>query len=242
MIYNGVDLMSVHPRISIAKEIPPGMAPRTVRTIPTQYGEILAGVDIEQDEYIVRVNIGARRRAEAWEARAALAAWATSAGGNAAQLVPTHWPQVAYDAVASRIDPPEFRFGFGTVDVTFVLPTPTAYELRTKRAAGDGYVLIDVGGSADAEPSITVTAAADSDGMLLTLDNETFWQISGQISTGDVIEISMQQGSLIINGEHAEQRIVYTATRWRPGFSPGRHAIVSSVAGRVEATWHNRWA
>lgn len=242
MRFNGVDIKSVHDAVSIKKEIPPGMPARDLRMIERARGELLAGVETKQDEYIVEVNIAGKNKQMAWEVRKLLAAWATSSGKETARLEPTHWPGVAYDAIVKAIDPPRFTFGFGVVDVIFALPEPVAYEIIPSFAAGSGSITLAIGGSWAAEPVVTFTADQDSDGVRLTVDGARFLAIKGAIETGDVIEADVKEGTLTINGEHAEERIIYTDTDWQADFSPGEKVLASNAGGQLGARWHNRWA
>lgn len=242
MIFNGVDLLSIHPKISINKEIPPGMPEREARTIATVDGARMAGVDVLQSEYIVRVNIAAKNKTMAWEARAVLAAWATSSGDKLAALEPTHWPNVAYDAIALNIEPPEFVFGFATVEVSFIVPEPVAHDIMQSAAKGTTQTVMDIGGTMVTRPVITCKPAAATTGLQLLLDGKPFMAIKGEIAAGTPVQVDMGTGALLIGGVHAEKQIIYTDSNWRPGFAPGRHVLSSSATGDVEARWYNRWA
>lgn len=242
MQFNGVELLHVHPSISINKEIPPGAPARELRTIANKRGEILAGVDLTQDEYVVRVNIAGKTRREAWQVRALLAAWATSSGEHTAPLVPTHWPQVAYNAVLKSIEPAEFVFGHGTVEVVFALLDPVPYEQIPSTARGTTTATMDIGGAGEAQPEISFVPASTVEGLRLTLDGKTFFTIKASLPAGVAVSIDTAEGALLIDGKHAEARIDYTATNWHPGFTPGVHSLEASTAGTIQARWHNRWA
>lgn len=242
MRFNGVDLLSVHPAISINKEIPPGMPARDLRTISRQRGELLTGYDVIQDEYIVRVNVAGKTRGEAWEARAALAKWATSSGQTTGTLEPTNWPGMAYNAIVKEIQPPEFKFGFGVIEVIFTLPEPVAHETTQRSRSGQSVITMEVGGSWPCEPVITYTAINASSGLILRLDSEKLISIKGDISAGDVIKLDTKEGGLTINGSHAEDRIIYTDTNLQLPFAPGSHRLNANADGTLEARWYNRWA
>lgn len=241
MRYNGVDLLTVHPAISIAKEIPPGMAPRELRTFAARDGERLAGADVQQAEYTARINIAGKTRAEAWQVRSLLAAWATSAGDSTAQLVPTHWPAVAYDAICVSMDDAEFTFGFGTLELKFALPCPYAYDLIPTTAAGSTSAAVQIDGSAPARPVITFTPTVAVEGLSLSLDGKTFLTIGGEIAAGTEVQVDTGTGALLIGGNHAEKRISYTKSTMMPDFSPGAHTLAANKAGAIKARWHNRW-
>lgn len=242
MRFNGIDIKSVHHAISIKKEIPPGMPARDLRTIARERGELLTGVETKQDEYLLQVNVAGKNKLMAWEVRKLLAAWATSSGNQTARLEPTHWPGVAYDAIAKSIEPPKFTFGFGVIEVAFALPEPVAYELIPSIARGSAGAVMDIGGSWKAEPVVTFTAGAAASGLKLQLNGARFLAVKGDIAAGDVIVADVKEGGLTINGKHAEERIIYTDTDWLADFGPGVKKLTSSAAGTVEARWNNRWA
>lgn len=242
MRFNGVDLLSVHPAISISKEIPPGMPARDLRTIQRQRGELLTGFDLIQDEYIVRVNVAGKTRGTAWEARAALAEWATSSGQQTGLLEPTHWPGMAYDAIVKDVHPPEFKFGFGVIEISFALPEPVAHEMTMRSKAGKTTITMEVGGSWACDPIIIYTAINASSGLVIRLDSEKLISLKGDIIANDVIEIDTKEGGVTINGIHAEDRIIYTDTNLLLPFSPGSHRLNANADGTLEARWYNRWA
>lgn len=242
MRYNGVDICQCHRGISVAKEIPPGMPGRSVETAGGWDGEMLAGVEMKQGRYLVRVNIAQRSKEEAWRARAALAAWADSTGGQLGAIEPTHWPGKAYDGVVSSISDPEFTFGFGTVDVTFVVPRPVAYDIAPSVAAGNGKAELAVGGTIPCGPTIKQTMSEARTGLKWKLDGETLLAITGALSQGDVVEANLREGWLKINGVHVERRIDVLATNWVASFAPGLHSVESQDGGAMEARWHTEWA
>lgn len=241
MLINGVELREVHPALSINKEIPPGMPTRTIHTIIAGDAETYAGTTMERGEYEVRVNIACKTRAEAWNVRALLAKWAAGSGDGLQELVPTHWPMMAYDAVVESISPPEFIFGFAMVVIIFVLPNPAAHERIECIASGKGSAQMQIDGSLPVRPVISQELGAARDGLTLSLDGAPFFVIRGALAAGQKIVIDTQNGALTIGGAHAEARIDYTATTWAPGFKPGRHTITSSDGGKIEVRWRNRW-
>lgn len=242
MRFNGRDLLSIHPDVSISKEIPPGMPRRDVRTIASPMGEIVAGVDVTQDEYLVRVNIAGKSRLAAWKARAALAEWAMSSGEDTAILEPTHWPGVGYDAIVKSIDQPEFKFGFGVVEVSFLLPRPIAHDLIVTTASGSGSATMQVGGSSHARPTIRQTIKTERDGVTYSVDGKDCLKLKGKLSAGDVVEIDTILRSVTVNGSHAESRIDYSGSDWKTSLWPGKHTLSASDGGSLEARWYNEWA
>ncbi len=140
MKFNGIDPCSLHRGISIEKEIPPGTVASQLETLSGATGELIVGRTIKQDEYIVRINIAGKYRAEAWEIRKILAAWARGMDKQTCELIPTHWPDVHYDAILKEISPPEYIFSFGKIEVSFALPRPIAIGNTWRSSSGSGIV------------------------------------------------------------------------------------------------------
>lgn len=241
MRFNGKELRAVHRAISISKEYPPGMAPREVHTVRANAGEYLAGVTEERGEYRVAVNIAARSKEEAYEVRRLLARWATSSAEATARLEPTHDRDVYYEAICSGISEPEFVFGFATVDVTFLLPRAVAIAKTPKAASGAGSVQMAIGGSGRVRPEITQTIEAEAEGLTWSANGAPFLRIEGTVAAGAVVKADFTTNALTIDGEHAESRIDYAASSWRPELWPGPHTITSSDAGAMEARWRDEW-
>lgn len=241
MRYNGIDPRSVHPALGIREEIPPGAAKRQIITIAGTDGEIVSDVIIEQGEYLVRMNIAGRTREEAWEARERLAAWAGSSGKQTAELIPTHRPNRCYDAILSGIGDPQFVRGFTTVDVVFTVPRPIARSVFESAASGTGGASPTIGGSSPCRPVIRQTLAADAEGVVWTMDGVKILTLGGSYTAGQVIEMDTKRESLTVDGESALSKIDPQATRWRPGYAPGRHQITSTDAGAMEMRWHDEW-
>lgn len=242
MIFNGVDLRTVHRALSVDKEIPPGTAPRAQETIETADGDIIADERLEAGEYIVRVNIAGRSREEGWAVRELLAAWAGSARGTAtAELIPTHRPSRCYDARLKSISDPEFVRGFVKIEVRFALPRPLARDRAISLSSGAGSLNARIGGSYACRPAIRQTLAQSRSGLVWTMDGVPILTLTGALSAGQVVIMDTTTESLTIDGAHAEARINVAGTLWRPGYWPGRHEIASTDGGELEMRWRNEW-
>lgn len=244
MRFNGKDIRHVHRAISIAKEIPPGMPNREIATIETARGDEVSAVDVLQDTYRVRVNIAARSLEEAWRVRELLAEWAMSSGKQTAELEPTRAPGKAYDAIVKSISRPEFVFGFATVDVDFLLPRPVMHEMIEKTANGNSTneITFRVGGSVSVQPAFSIVANAAANGLTLSMDGKQFLKLNRRIKAGETVEVLLKTSAVLVNGEHAEEDIVYTETDMDVELEPGAHKLQSSVAGALKARWRNEWA
>lgn len=255
MTFNGVDPCSLHSGISIAKEIPPGTIASTLETLSGASGEIIVGRTVKQAEYTVKINIAGKYRAQAWQIRKLIAAWACAMDVQTHQLVPTHWPTVAYDAVLKEISEPEFTFGFGVIDVVFAIPRPIARELMITNglgASGATSINVTIEGSSYARPTLRITLAENLDtgidGMSVSVDGVQYFGLTGALYAGNVVEITLDvPGVAIDDGEDtvaANERIDYTVTdfeRFAKAFSPGTHKVSCPEAKLITMRWRCEW-
>lgn len=254
MKFNGVDPRTLHPGISIAKEIPPGTVTSQLETLSGSTGEIIAGRTIQQGEYIVRINIAGKYRAQGWEIRKLLAGWARSADIVTHELIPTHWPTVAYDAILKEISPPEFTFGFTTIDVVFALPRPIAHDLVSKMTLMETNVItheITIGGTSHAHPSITVdtTEVGAAESVIVYADGEPCIGIKGPFTAGGTLLISCDPPRVreFVVGEgysDINDRIMYDATNFQKfaqTFTPGEHTVTVEPCGGISVSWKDEW-
>lgn len=242
MRFNGKELTGVHRAISIEKEIPPGAAARKMETIETADGEIVTSERITAGEYVVRVNIVGKTMQEGWAVRELLAGYAQTDGIGTAELVPTHRPQRCYDARLKSISDPEFVHGGAKMEMRFFLPRPVARSVSESREIGAGKIRARIGGTYECRPAITQTIAAAQDGLVWKKNGVTILTIKGALSPGQVVRMDTRGESLTIDGVHAEDRLDIEHTRWRAGYLPGDHEIVSTDGGALEMRWHEEWA
>lgn len=240
MRFCGVELSSIHPAISIAKEIRPGTPARDVLTISGTRGETVAGTRTKQGEYTVRVNIAAKTTQEAWEALAALNGWARASGEKTGVLEPTHWPGKAYDAILSDIQTPKFRFGFGTVEVIFIIPRPYAYDLIQRQSKGGEEIVLRIGGTETARPEISIETET-TERVTLLLDGEYIFMARGKYK-GKVLTVDFARGTVTYDGEPAEKDVDFNTTDWHPAFTPGQHVLTCEGGKTLEGRWHDEWA
>lgn len=242
MIYNGVDLYSVHPALSIDKEIPPGSAARKLTTIPGQDGERFVGAALTQDEYRVRVNIACRTKRDAWAVRALLAAWACSSD-RPAPLIPTHWPQVHYMAICKEVSPPEFIFGFATVTISFALLRPVATDNHITAATGQGSCVVSYTGSMPARMRIIAQLTSAAQSFSLSLNGERFFRLApaAPYAADTKIVIDLQERTVEVDAKSALSDVSWTESTWRPDIRKGRHTISTDAQATLRAEWRNEW-
>ena len=240
MRFNNRDPNLIHPRISVSKEIYPSAPKREIVTVETGSGELVAHVNMAQENATIRVNIAARTYDEAMEARLALTEWAASSRNQTAELEPTHLPGKAYAAILDRITPLENRFT--TVDVVFLLPRPVLHNVAQRRAETTGTELtFATGGTASTQAVIRAVISQAAQEVRMEMDGCLFFAIGGGVNTGQTVEYNMRTGATTIDGVHAENRILYADIDPDIELLPGKHTLRSSVPGTLQARWHNEW-
>lgn len=238
MRFNGIDVLTVHHALkSIDKEIPPGGAERNITTVSASGGDMVASVDVAQDEYILRLNMAAKTYDEAMLAREALAAWAMT--GKPAELEPTHMPGKAYTAICKGIS--KFENRFAPVDVTFLLPRPILHSI-TERSGGNAQTAeVWIGGTASVQPAFAFVASEAASVLTVSIDGEPFYTIRTAIGAGDEVRILPETGMVTLNGADVSAAIDYTTGDPDMEMAPGRHTIAASAAGILTARWHDQW-
>lgn len=247
MKYNGVDPTTLHAGISIAKEIPPGAPTSQLETLSGSAGEIVAGRTLKQAEYIVRINVAGKSRAEAWTIRALLAKWACATDSVPHELEPSHWAGMAYDAVLKEITPPEFVFGFGVIEVVFAIPRPIAHGTYARSASGSTSATISVQGSSYIRPEITITTRAVSrveiavDGKVYAAVDYVFPAGSSLVVVNDPPRVEIvRAGSTIAADEYVD----YTVTDFDAmckALSPGTRRLSCNQASAIAARWKEEY-
>lgn len=254
MTFDSIDPRSLHRGISIAKEIPPGAPASTLETITGGTGEILAGRTIKQAEYTVRINIAGRSARDGWEIRRLIAAWARPTDKTTRRLVPTHWPEVYYDAACKEVTEPEFTFGFCTVDVVFAIARPIAMSLHQTVALpdyGSKKIIVRIGGTHYAKPDIVMDRlTAGEDGLTLYVDDAPLLKVAGAIGEGECITLSggdhprLTQKSTNAEAADITKRIAYAGTDfaslWQ-AFAPGVHAVRTVPESEISLQWRDEW-
>lgn len=253
MTYNGIDPRTLHPRISIAKEIPPGAPSSTVETIVSGTGEIIAGRTIKQTEYTVRINIAGRSARDGWEIRSIIAAWARPTDKSPCRLVPTHWPTVYYDAICKEVSAPEFSFGFATVEVVFLLASPVAKSVRVNTAspAAGAVRTVRIGGTHYATPTIRMTNLQSATTKLcLMVDDEQLLSAQGNFPAG--ASVTLYGGNhprltlTTASGTTTDitDKIAYDETDFSKlweAFAPGTHELMTVPTSAIGLEWRDEW-
>ncbi len=254
MKYNGIDPRTLDPRISIAKEIPPGAPASELETIKGAEGEIVAGRTIKHGEYKVIVNVASRTRAGAWEVREKLAAWARSVDTVTHKLVPTHRPARYYDAIFKDISEPEFTFGFGVITITFAVPRPISHGIEENYSAASGIegestrLVVDAAGSSYIRPMLEITAR-ETERIELKVDGTLFMAIDRPFVQGDILNVQTDPPAVWVTTEEdgkqpAEKYLDYTVTDLEGlchQLQPGLHSVSSDQADRISATWRDEY-
>lgn len=247
MKFDGIDPRTLHPGISIADEIPPGTVTSQLETLSGSDGEIIAGRTIQQGEYIVRINIAGKYKAEGWHIRQLIAGWARAADIVTHKLIPTHWPTVYYDAILKEISPPEFTKGFAVIDVVFTIPRPIAAALNESSVSGATPLQVKIGGTTWTKPAIGLTMKTAT-GVELKVDGETLLAIDGQYSSNDFVIVNTDPPMVqLMDGSEPKtinDRVDYTRTDFEAlceAFSPGQHTLTAESASNASVVWRDNW-
>lgn len=252
MTFNGIDPRTLHPGISIAKEIPPGAPSSTIETVVSGTGEIVAGRTIKQTEYTVRVNIAGRYAAQGWEIRSIIAAWARPTDKTTCRLVPTHWPTVYYDAICKEVSAPEFSFGFATVEVVFLLASPIAKSIRVSsvQPMEGARRTVRIGGTHHALPTIRMTNLQSiAPQLTLMVDDEQLFVVQGSFAAGASVTLYGANHPRVVqsaNGTSSDitDKIAYDETDfvalWE-AFSPGTHELMTIPTSAIGVEWRDEW-
>ena len=255
MKFNGIDPRTLAPGISIAKEIPPGAPASSLEVIEGAEGDIVAGRTIHQAEYTVRINVGSRTRQGAWEIREKIAAWARATDTVTHELIPTHRPTRAYDAIFKAISDAEFVFGFGVIEVIFAVPRPIThalveeYESATQQEDEEGTTLVlDVAGTSYIRPTLQLTAM-ECERLEVKADGKLILGLDMPLMEDDVITVQTDPPALWVTTQEAEMQpaeasIDYTVTdlhQLAKTLQPGLHMLKSQQAKRITATWRDEY-
>lgn len=250
MKFNNVDPRTLHPRISIAKEIPPGTVTSQLETLAGSTGEIVVGRTIQQGEYIVRMNIAGKTWAEAWQIRQMIAGWARGTDAQTCELIPTHWPEVHYDALLKEITPPEFVKGKAVIDVIFAVPRPIAVSNvdNTTEVTTSGIIKPVIGGTSHARPAITGYCKG-STGFNVSVGTKKYVGLTGSFAAGEHVEISTNPPQVRVQSVDgvwtiANNRVDYTATDFQAlaeAFTPGQKTVMCPQASQVSISWRDEW-
>lgn len=254
MKYNGIDPTKLHRGISIAKEIPPGTIDSQLETLNGSSGEIIAGRTPRTSEYIVRINIAGVTRAQAWDIRAILAAWACPMEEVTHELIPSHWPRRAYDAIFKEISPPEFVFGKAVVDVVFTVPRAVAHDLalrysRKTDSDGSGVKLgMNVLGTSYIRPTITIKTK-EAQRVEVSVGEKVCFAINYDFDNGDVLQVQTDPPAVKIShaGDEllpADQHVDYIVTDMEAmckRLAPGLRTIQSGQAQEIAAVWRDEY-
>lgn len=129
-------------------------------------------------------------------------------------------------------------------EITFVCPDPRAYGAfstvtYTTTGAGTGTLDVTVGGTAPTAPTITGTAAGNSEG-LWKLTDETGAGIYAAIPNGTSysIEANCEARTLKVNGAV----VMLPPTFDWPEWEPGAHVLtITGGASNITVSWQGRW-
>lgn len=246
MRFNGISPSEISPKIFVSHEIISPIPPRSVRMLATSRQSYLAGVDLSPREVHLHLNFAGRSIDNANELAAKVAA--LFCREDLTEYEPSHMPGKALNVILQSASDPEWRWGFGVVEYTFVAPRPFIHSTSETVLIGGSQVYMEPRGSVPARPIIThrmATAAATltigiSDGQT----SQTIMAIRNPLGTslpaGLVVGVDFASRLCSINGIAANEYVDYTLSDWHPDIRGGT-LITLSDSGDTTIRWRDEW-
>lgn len=246
MRFNGISPSEISPKIFVSHEIISPIPPRSVRMLATSRQSYLAGVDLSPREVHLHLNFAGRSIDNANELAAKVAA--LFCREDLTEYEPSHMPGKALNVILQSASDPEWHWGFGVVEYTFVAPRPFIHSTSETVLIGGSQVYMEPRGSVPARPIIThrmATAAATltigiSDGQT----SQTIMAIRNPLGTslpaGLVVGVDFASRLCSINGIAANEYVDYTLSDWHPDIRGGT-LITLSDSGDTTIRWRDEW-
>lgn len=247
MRFNGINPSEISRKIFVSHEVISPIPPRSVRMVSAARQSYLAGVDLSPREIHLHLNFAGRSIDNANELAARVAA--LFCRDDLAEYEPTHMPGKALSVVLQSASDPEWHWGFGVIEYTFVAPRPFIHSISETVVGGNAQVYIEPRGSAPCSPIITHKMAASSPALTISISNgmDAPAQIMGirnpsgdNLPAGLVIGVDFASRALTINGDAAMQYVDYTVSDWHPDILGGT-LITLSDAGETTVRWQDEW-
>lgn len=243
MRFNGINPREISPKVFVSHEVIDAIPPRELRLIATQGGALLSGVDLQEREIHLFLNFAGKSHEHANElASRVAAAFCTD---TPAEYEPSHWNGRAFTAILREAGKLEWRFGFGTVEYTFVAPRPFAHALTETVAQTTGnYIRIETRGDVPARPVIKHTFSGEQAALQYEIRGVPFFRLRNPNGThflpGAVAEIDFESRKVTFNGDTAMAYVDYTVSDWHPNILGGTN-IYSNDGGATEVRWRDEW-
>lgn len=243
MRFNGLDPRTVSPKCFVSHEVIGAIPQREVRTVQTGSGSLVAGVDLMKREIHLFLNFAGASHENANLMASKIASFfCTDTPG---EYEPTHMPGRAFSAILREAGDMEWRWGFGTVEYTFIAPRPFSHSLAETVVDLTGHVIrIEPRGDVPARPVLTHTMSEAASSLIYSIGGNDFFKLrdpSGNaIQAGTTIAVDFEQRRVRVNGTTDMTYVDYTASDWHPQIVGGTR-IYCSDAGMTEARWRDEW-
>jgi len=247
MRFNGMSPSEISPKIFVSHEIISPIPPRAVRMVAASRQSYLAGVDLSPREIHLHLNYAGRSIDNANHLAAKVAA--LFCRDDLAEYEPTHMPGKAFSAILQSASEPEWHWGFGVVEYTFIAPRPFMHSTSATVIAGGAQVYMEPRGTVPARPIITHRMAAASSALTVSIsDGETSPAVimsvrnpsGADLPAGLLVNIDFESRLCSINGVAANEYIDYTVSDWHPGITGGT-LITLSDSGDTTVRWADEW-
>lgn len=237
----------ISPKIFVSHEVISPIPPRSVRLLSAARQSYLAGVDISPREVHLHLNFAGRSIDNAIELAARVASLFCK--DSLSEYEPTHMPGKALSVILQSASDPEWKWGFGVIEYTFIAPRPYFHSTSETIVIGDDRVYIEPRGSVPCEPVIKHTMAASAGSLVITISSGSSApaQIMAirnpagtALTAGQVIVVDFANRLVTINGDVAMLYVDYTSSTWHPDIRGGT-LITLSDSGETTVRWRDEW-
>lgn len=251
MRYNNIDPCELYPGITIAREIPLATVPTEIRSIEGKASGSIIDREMQTGDYIVYLNIVGKNPEEVERMKHIVTAWARPMSIVPCEIVPTHWPQVAYDAVASSVTAQQKSWKHWIVCIVFRIFRGIAYDRipTTAITDGAGELKINIGGTSYARPDFRLTAASASESITLYVDEQPYFRLVTPLGAGDIVSIGKNEqiglydaseDTTMDSADKVDFVLSDLYAMWE-ALMPGPHVIRAEPAASIEMEWRNEW-
>lgn len=247
MRFNGMSPSEISPKIFVSHEIISPIPPRSVRLLATSRQSYLSGVNLSPREVHLHLNFAGRSIDNANDLASKVAA--LFCREELSEYEPTHMPGKALSVILEDASEPEWHWGFGVIEYTFVAPRPFIHSTSETVITGGRQVYIEPRGSVPVRPILTHRMAAAAESLSVSIsDGQSGSQLimlirnpsGAALPAGLIVTIDFTKRLCSINNVAANEYIDYTVSDWHPEIIGGT-LITLTDTGDTTARWHDEW-
>lgn len=243
MRFNGFNPRDISPKCFVSHEVIQAIPPRELRLVQTSNGPIVAGADLTEREIHLFLNFAGRSHEHANEMASRVASIFCT--DEPKEYEPSHMPGRAFSAILREAGDMEWRWGFGTVEYTFIAPRPFSHSIAETVLNFNGFVIrVEPRGDIPARPIIKHKMNAAAAALTYSIGGNVFFRLrdpsGNDIPSGAVLTIDFENRKVTLNGNTMMTYVDYTASDWHPPILGGTR-IYCIDAGETEVRWRDEW-